>query len=55
MNEQWKLDRIKAIKKRDQEELHTYVKCEKCKESVRSSLHTPEQCYGYLHFGKGDQ
>jgi len=25
-------------------ELHTYIKCEKCGESVRASRHTPEEC-----------
>jgi len=25
-------------------ELHTYIKCSKCGESVRSSRHTPEEC-----------
>jgi len=25
-------------------ELHTYVKCSKCGESIRASRHTPEEC-----------
>lgn len=25
-------------------ELHTYIKCSKCGESVRASKHTPEEC-----------
>lgn len=25
-------------------DLHTYIKCEKCKQSVRASRHTPEEC-----------
>jgi hypothetical protein len=25
-------------------ELHTYIKCEKCKQSVRASRHTQEEC-----------
>jgi len=25
-------------------ELHTYIKCSKCGESVRASRHTPEEC-----------
>ncbi len=25
-------------------ELHTYIKCPKCGQSVRASRHTPEEC-----------
>ena len=25
-------------------ELHTFIKCSKCGESVRASRHTPEEC-----------
>ncbi len=27
-------------------ELHTYIKCVKCKKTIRASQHTPEQCEG---------
>jgi len=29
-------------------ELHTYIKCSKCGESVRASRHTPEECKNNL-------
>ena len=33
-------------------ELHTYIKCPKCDELVRASLHIPEECKKNQRRGK---
>jgi len=36
-------------------ELHTYIKCPKCGESVRASRHTPEDCKNNLKLQKKEK